>query len=62
MYQLSRDQAFKSVKSKFIYFLRGTCRSTFKNYFVIAHLGKKFTIKAQQILDLLIRKRKFCKR
>ena len=53
---------FKSVKSKFIYFLTRTCRSTFKNYFVIAHLRKKFTIKAQQILDLPIRKRKLRKR
>ena len=33
-----------------------------KNYFVIAHFGKKFTIKAQQILDLPIRKRKLRKR
>ena len=53
---------FKSVKSKFIYFFTRTCRSTFKNYFVIAHLRKKFTIKAQQILDLPIRKRKLRKR
>ena len=53
---------FKSVKSKSIYFLTGTCSSTFKNYFVIAHLGKKFTIEAQQILDLPIRKRKLRKR
>ena len=52
MHQLSRD-----LKSKFIYFLTGTCRSRFKNYFVIAQLGKKFAIKAQQVLDLPIRKR-----
>ena len=35
-----------------------TCRSTLKNYFVIADLEKKFAIKAQQILYLPIRKRK----
>ena len=29
---------------------------------MIAHLGKKFTLKAQQILDLPIRKRKLRKR
>ena len=42
--------------------MTGTCRSTFKDYFVIAHFGKKFAMKAQQILDLAIRKRKLRKR
>ena len=62
MYQVSRDHALNLKKTTFIYFLTRTCSSTFKNYFVIAHLGKKFTIEAQQILDLPIRKRKLCKR
>ena len=33
-----------------------------KNYFVFVHFGKKFAIKAQQIFDLPIRKRKLRKR
>ena len=39
-HQLSRDQALNR-KIKICLFLTGTCRLTFKNYFVIAHLGKK---------------------
>ena len=36
-------------------------RSAFKNYFVIVHLEKKSAVKAQQMLDLPIRKRKLRK-
>ena len=53
---------FKSVKSKVIYFWQGHADQHLKIIFVIAHLENIFTIEAQQILDLLIRKRKLRKR
>ena len=62
MHELSRDHALNLQNQNFFYFLTGTCISTFKTYFVIAHLGKKFAIKEQKILDVPIRKRKLPKR
>ena len=52
MHQLSRDHALNLQNQHLFFFLTGTCRSTLKHYVVIAHLGKKFAIKALQILQI----------